>query len=342
MSLKIMMAGPGDMYLGINSRVKGEMRWWLNIAKILSKDINYEIGILGQANKVYRDKDHRIYFFNIYDFVKNQQTELDILFTMDIPKDCGIEENWMSETISKIKTKHIVYAPFFGSLDHQKCILKTVYPYFYRETDNKKTFCLPIPFGSTTELNRNNFNKKNAIWFSKNSHENPDYLLLSLKYAINTVKKSNGHLIIIDGHKLMEETYKDSNEVKELLRENKKYVWWNPEKEWLSYDKMKKALDSSKFITGIHHPVCNPMSIEIVFHGGIPIIFQNQKELPPYDKAHIPFIDFNLLNFEEVYYYLEDPNYYESFLEACKCTAVNYSDENFLREWNKFLEIIDE
>ena len=56
MSLKIMIAGPGDMHLGINSRVRGEMRWWLNIAKILSKDINYEIGILGQANKVYRDK----------------------------------------------------------------------------------------------------------------------------------------------------------------------------------------------------------------------------------------------------------------------------------------------
>jgi len=190
-------------------------------------------------------------------------------------------------------------------------------------------------------LNKNNFNQKNAIWFSKNSHENPEYLYSSLIMAINTVKNSNGRLVMIDGHKLMENEYKDSDKVKSFLIENKNYIWWSPDKQWIPYDKMQFALSKSKFITGIHHPVCSPIQVEAPFYGAIPIIFQNQWELPPYSGLNIPYISFNNpdLSSLDTYSYLLEEKKYTEVLDKCKSVAEKYTDESFLEEWNKFLDI---
>ena len=341
--MKVAFTGPGDFNLGMNSLCRGEGRYLLNMARFLSMNFKNEICILGQNNSVYRDKKYKIYFFNIHKFIENQQTEFDIVFSMGDPfEGIGLEENWMTPLVSKIKAKNRVFMSFFGSTNHYNCTIPVIYPMYYREVDNKKTFCLPIPFGSKDELNKNNFNQKNAIWFSKNSHENPDYLVASLIMAVNQVKKSGGRLVIIDGHKLIENDYKGSEIVKSFLNREKNSVWWSPDKNWLPYNKMRFALSKSKFITGIHHPVCNPMSIEIVFHGGIPILFENQWELPPYSGINIPYIHFNSsdLSIVEVYSYLNDENKYTEFLNKCKIVAEKYTDEAFLEEWNKFLEIV--
>jgi len=246
----------------------------------------------------------------------------------------------MSEKVTNINSVHKVYAPYFGSNDHKNCKVAVVYPYYYREVDNTKTFCLPYPAKSVKDLNKNNFRERNAVWFSKNSHENPDYLLLSLEYAINHVKKCGGRLIIIDGHRLVENEYKGSKEVKTLLRFEKNSIWWNYRREWLSYDKMQMILSKSKFITGIHHPVCSPMTSEIPFYGGIPILFQNQYELPPYNKqGGMCYIEFDNLkeSVQNCYDILDDYDEYTKMLDACKTCAANYSDENFLSEFNKFI-----
>lgn len=341
--LSIGITGPGDLHYGQQSLVRGEMRWWLNASLVLSKNKDYDITIIGQNNRCYTEDN--IKYINV-DVAIQQSKPFDILFSMDIFENCGLEENWMSSKVSKIKAKQRVFAPFFGSYDHQKSTIPVVYPFFYREVDNVKTFCLPTPFGTLSTLlaDKNNFNQKNAIWFSKNSHENPEYLLKSLQYSLEAIKNYGGKLVIIDGHKLIENNnYTDAKEVKELLIKNKDFVWWNPKKEWLPYNKIKFALSKSKFITGIHHPVCSPMQVESIFYGAIPIIFENQKELPPFDNANIPYIKFDSIHksFDTVYNnILCNISEYSNMLNECRKIATLYSDESFIGHFDHFLQVI--
>ncbi len=340
MSFKIGISSPGDFHLGWNSLIRGEGRYVLTLAKALAKSPYNEIAILGQGNKVYHDSSINVYFLNIFN---NIETEFDLFFSMgDAPTESGLETNWMVEHIDKIKAKRKIFMSFFDSDDHKKSNIPVVYPYYYSRVDNEKTFCLPICLGSENDLNENNFNQHNIVWTTKNSHENPEYLYLSLFYAIEYVKKHDSKIVMIDGHKLLDNDYKDSDRVKELINENKTYIWW--QKEWLPYNKMDYAMSKSKIITGIHHPIVGPSQLQIVFKGGVPLIFQNQKELPPYDKIMIPHVIFGKEedSIQRCYNYLEDEERFNNWLTTCKNEIKDkYTEEVFLKEFDKFLEKID-
>jgi hypothetical protein len=164
----------------------------------------------------------------------------------------------MSEKVSKVKAKHKVFAPFFDSDDDFKTTINIIYPYYYSRVDNEKTFALPIPFGSKDSLNKNNFDEKNAVWFSKNSHENPEYLLESLQYGLTHVFKNDGKLVMVDGAKLATLDYPDSDQVKLQMETFKDNIWYTKDSSWIPYDKMQYTFSKSKFTCGIHHPIVPP------------------------------------------------------------------------------------
>ena len=347
MSLRVAVAGPGDFHLGINSRCRGEMRWWINGLKVLSKDPQNEVAIIGQCNKTYKDNEYRIYFLNIDEVISGHSSvEFDVLFSMDPYKNIGLPENWMSDKVSKIKTKKRVFAPFFGSTQHYACTIPVVYPYYYQEINNIQTFCVPACFGTKEQLyKKSNFNEPNIVWFSKNSHENPDFLLASFKAALDFVIKKNGKLIIIDGKKLTYKEYKDHEEIKGLMKQYKDRIWYTEDEQWLPYNKMKYVLNKSKFITGIHHPVCNPMQLDVVFDGGLPIVFENQISLPPFDSVkngvyYVPYGREQEDYIKEIYNKYEDEGEFNAQLGIFRNAAEEYTDEVFLKKFYEFVEKI--
>lgn len=337
--MRIAFSSPGDFNYGYDSLVRGEGKYCQAIARVLAKNPNNEVCILGQGNKTYKDEKYNTYYLNIYN---PPETEFDIFFSIGDPFfDIGIEPNWMTEHVSKIKTKKRVFMSFFGSDSHKNCNIPVVYPYYYKEVDNKHTFCLPICLNSQNELNKNNYDKNNGVWTTKNSHENPEYLYQSFKHCSEYINNKNGKFIIIDFLCLVDREYKNSDKVKKIISDNKSIYWW--QKEWLPYSKMEYIMSKSKFITGIHHPIVGPSQLQIVFNGGVPIIFENQKNLPPYDKVNIPYIRFESYqqDLDEIYSKLDDVHYYTDWLDACKDAIIhNYTDEIFLEEFNKFLGVI--
>jgi len=339
--MRIGFAGPGDFVLGFDSLCRGEGRYLLLLARALSKDPKNEVMIFGQNNPTYQDNKYRIYFMDVRK-AEHVTTELNVLFSMGDPfEGCGLESNWITPYVSKIKTKKRIFMSFFGSDNHLASTIPVVYPYYCREVDNVKRFCIPICFGSENDLNKNNFGLANAVWTTKNAHENPDYLYQSLSYALDYVMCRKGKLIMVDGHKLLENEYKDSDKVKDLMKQCKDNIWY--QKEWLPYNKMQYVMSKSAFITGVHHPIVGPSQIDIVQNGGIPIIFQNQKELPPYDKTNIPNIEFQFVDeaFSHIYTnILKNKDFYTTMLNVCKTViAEYYTEEVALREFYRIVEM---
>jgi len=294
--IKLGFVGPGDFSNGWDSLVRGEGRWLMSIIKSLKDDPNYDTTLIVQDHgDLYNYNDSFLGTkFRSIKSVLNGELNFDILFSMDVYEDeiADFHKSNMSKWVSKIKTKQRVWAPFFSSKQHLESKYPVVYPYFYKEADLKKLFTLPIALGTIKDLSSkkiNNFNKKNAVWFSKNSHENPEFLFESLQNCLDHLNKIDGFLVMVDGKWLHTKEYKDKEKVVSLLDKNKTRVCLLDK--WIPYSKMKSILDKSQFICGIHHPIVNPMQLDIVFSGGIPIIFNNQKELPPFNDTQLPYID---------------------------------------------------
>jgi hypothetical protein len=263
---------------------------------------------------------------------------------MDPFINSGITENWISDRVSRIKTKHRIFAPFFGSLDHKDCIYPVVYPFYYSQIDtNGNSTCLPFSVGSskTLETLNGNYGYKNLLWTSKNSHENPRYLYISLKKALEYVKKYNGRLFMIDGHTLLENEYYMHTEVKELLEEFKDFIWFNPKKQWIPYTDVQRILKTCAAVVGIHHPICNPLQVESVYYGLFPIIFENQYQLPPYSSLDgFSYIKFDCPEESLNYMYdviLNDEIEYKKMYSLAKDKlAINYSKEVFIKQFKDF------
>jgi hypothetical protein len=344
--VKIGIVGPGDFSNGWNSLVRGEGRWLMSILKSIKGDPEYDTTLISQDHGErynYNDEGLGTKIRSIK-AVLNAEMSFDILFSMDAFEEdySGFHKTNMSHWISKIKTKQRIWTPFFSSMEHYNSKYPVVYPYYYKETDDKKLFTIPIALGTCSELNKApNFNKKNAVWFSKNSHENPIYLYKSLKYSLEYINELGGNLVVVDGKWLMSHEYQDHTLVKNLITTYSNNIKLLDQ--WLPYDKMKYVLDRCKFICGIHHPIVNPMQLDIVFSGGIPIIFSNQASLPPFNDTHILFIDEkNVDNGLDMIYnkVLKNENSYNLlYYDLCN-RAFQYTEETCKEEFVTFINKI--
>jgi hypothetical protein len=333
--MRIAAACPGDFHEGFDSLVRGEGRWWLLVLRAVKKYLGHDVFIIGQHNKEYYDEESGIYFLNLKN-MKNHG-EFDVVFSMDAWPDTGVDTNWISPDLNAIKTKQRVFAPFFNNDQANKhCTIPTVYPYYYDEGT-----CLPICPGSQIDLTQseNNFGKKNVVWFSKNSHENPEYLLSSFTNAIEYVETMKGALVVVDGGVLVEREYPDKQHIIKLLDNYSKVLLL---KQWIPYSQMRRLLKVSAFITGIHHPVANPMSLDIVFDGGLTIQFENQRYCAPYNKLEsVKYISQDKTESEDIRALYETVIYnkdgYEEQRKALISIANLYTEEVLIECFQKFV-----
>lgn len=322
--MKVAAACPGDFHMGFDSLVRGEGRWWLLVLRALHRIAGHDVYIIGQHNHQYFDEESGIQFLNLKD--PNVFGEFDIVFSMDAWANTGVDENWITPHLNVIKTKQKVYAPFFNNDQANKqCTIPVVYPYYY-----DRGTCIPICPGTMSDLKseKNNFGFKNVVWFSKNSHENPEYLLASFTNAVNYVMDKEGALVVVDGHVLVDKDYPNKMQIIYLLNQantpqKRNVILLN---EWLKYSQMRKILKSSAFITGIHHPVANPMSLDIVFDGGIVVQFENQRFCAPYNNLIEPFdyISFKKTSIEDI-----SKIYKKMF----------YNEENYMSHRNRLIDM---
>ncbi len=309
--MKIYISSPGQFYEGFNSRLRGEGRWLVHMAGILAQQ-GHQVAIFSN-DPVKPYTSQGVLFSSIFN--QFNDPNCDLLISMDsfpdLP-DCFHKTN-ISPLLARFNPQHRVWAGFFplgidGPNDVIYDIMPVIHPWNYETCRSGKATHIPII--THTSLTPPDFNKSRFHWFSKNAHEEPQYITGVMQALFKLVKHHGAVGSFVDGPVIGSQRYhKEFPENKEQLTKIlfKEIIAAGSESfsQWMPYDYVQKLMSQSKLLVGVHHPVAAPSMAEIAAYGGFPIQFWNQKACPPFDHVDIPFIPENTSDEEVCDFILE-------------------------------------
>ncbi len=340
--MKIYISCPGHFFegLGFNSRIRGEGRWLVHMAGVLTK-LGHTVTIFSNDPvKPYTDRG--VIFSSIFNLADHDPV-CDVLFAMDAFPDLPYvhKSGTISPLLPKFEADKRVWAGYFplgGEQEEVYDIIPTIHPWNYAQCREGNGIFLPIIIYD--ELQPPGFDKTRFHWYSKNAHEEPQYIL-GVMQALHTLVTQHGAAgSFVDGVHIGSQPYRKEypefkeQHVKTLFRDivgrgSESFSSWAP------YDYVQALLKRSKLLVGVHHPVAAPSMAEIAAYGGVPIIFENQKQCAPYDQADIPFIPEGASDEEVSAFILKawtDEDFFVDTVETCQAaiTAHGY-DEAYQR-----------
>jgi hypothetical protein len=285
--VRVFIPAPGQFYDGFNSKLRGEGRWLVNIAGALA-DAGHDVTIF--SNDMLRPyTDRGVDFESILNVHSN--IECDIVVSMEpFPDVPHLGKSDLSPRIAFLKSEKRVQALFFPTDDSVYDYIPVIHPWNW---DNKGYF---VPIITHSEVSPPGFDRSRFHWYSKTPHETPEYLvgvLKGLRELITEHGCSGG--LFIDGAWFMSDEYRNITTEKEEAAKilftqimqtegSESLVGWAP------FDYIQESIITSKLLVGLHHPVAAPSMAEALAAGSLPIIFENQKGYPPFDKCDFPFI----------------------------------------------------
>lgn len=290
--MKIYISSPGQFYAGFNSKLRGEGRWLIHLAYILTQQ-NHQV-IIFSNDPVHPYQQNGIFFDSIHNPLSNPDCDLLIAMEafLDLPE---VHKTPISTLLERFQPKKRIWASFFpiGNYDSPIYdIMPVIHPWNYDQCRNGRAICIPIV--THTQTRPPDFTKTHFHWYSKNAHETPQYLAGVMQGLFELVTKYGASGSFIDGWQISNQSYRDYPQNKEDLTKilfneiiNRGSISFS---HWVPYDYAQYLLAKSKLLVGIHHPIAAPSMAEIAAYGGFPVIWENQHKCPPYDLVDIPIV----------------------------------------------------
>ena len=286
--MRIFISSPGQFYEGFNSKLRGEGRWLVNIAGALANG-GHEVTVF--SNHMMRSyTDRGVHFASGLDIRPGM--ECDIVVAMDAFPDVPhlAQPTDSASLLTTLMPAKRVQALFFPTGSEVYDYIDVIHPWNW---GGRGHF---VPLITHTEIVPPAFDRTNFYWYSKHPEETPEYLVGVLKGLRDLVTEHGctGGLFV-DGAWIMSDFYQNITPEKEAIAKilfmqimqtggSESLVNWAP------YDYIQNYINKSKLLVGIHHPTAAPSQGEALAAGVLPIIFENQKGCPPFDKCDFPFI----------------------------------------------------
>ncbi len=318
--MKIYISSPGQFYEGFNSKLRGEGRWLVHLAGILTQQ-GHTVSIF--SNDPVRPYQHLgVTFTSIFNQLDDP--DCDLLISMDSFPDLPdvFHKTNISPYLGKFNPTQRIWAGFFPLGDYDSPIydiMPVIHPWNYKQCREGRANFLPIV--THKEVVPPAFDRNRFHWYSKNAHEEPKYIA-GVMTALHKLAVQHGTVgTFVDGIQIGSQKYrKDYPQSKEdmtkilfkeiLVKGSESFSAWAP------YDYVQQVMSQSKLLVGVHHPVAAPSMAEIAVYGGFPIQWKNQHDCPPYENVDIPFMEENISDEEVTEFILEMWNNEELFTKS--------------------------
>ena len=335
--MKIFIASPGFYYDGFNSKLRGEGRWLVHMAGVLSA-AGHNVTIF--SNDMVRPYTDRGVAFDSILNVRSDR-ECDIVVSMDAFLDVPhLGQTDRGPWIARLKAPKRVQALFFPTDDSVYDHIPVIHPWSW----GKGHFVPIITHSSTAPPG---FDRTRFHWYSKRPNEIPEYLVGMLKGLRDLVadRHASGGLFV-DGAWIMSDDYRNCApetevEAKSLFTQIMQIGGSESLSNWAPYDYVQESIRMSKLLVGVHHPVAAPSMAEAVAAGALPIIFENQKQCPPFDKCDFPFIPLDSSEFEIVEFITRawtDKDFFEKSVLLGQEAIVDHAQDRASRLIVNFFE----
>ncbi len=284
--MRIFIASPGFYYDGFNSKLRGEGRWLVHMAGVLVA-AGHDVTIF--SNDMVRPyTDQGVDFDSILNV--RSDIECDIVVSMDAFVDVPhLGQTEISPLIARLKAPKKVQALFFPTAQEVYDYIPVIHPWKW----GKGHF---VPIITHSAVTSPGFDRTRFHWYSKRPNETPEYLVGVLKGLLGLVTDhgATGGLFV-DGVWISSDDYRNcTSETEEESKTIFTQIMQSGGSEslgtWAPYDYIQESILNSKLLVGIHHPVAAPSMAEALASGTFPVIFENQKSCPPFDKCDFPFI----------------------------------------------------
>jgi hypothetical protein len=336
--MKIFIASPGFYYEGFNSKLRGEGRWLVHMAGVLSS-VGHDVTIF--SNDMVRPYTDRGVKFDSVLNVRSDR-ECDIVVSMDAFMDVPhLGKSDRSPLIAQLKAPKRVQALFFPTAQEVYDYIPVIHPWNW---DNKGHF---VPIITHSEVAPPAFDRTRFHWYSKHPDETPEYLVEVLKGLLGLITDhgATGGLFV-DGAWIMSDTYRNlisdkQEKAKALFAQIMQTGGSESLGNWAPYDYVQESIQKSKLLVGIHHPIAAPSQAEALAAGTLPIIFENQKQCPPFDQIDFPFIPLDSSESEIVEFITRawtDKDFFEKSVLSGQEAIVDHAQDRASRLIVNFFE----
>ncbi len=336
--MKIFIASPGFYYDGFNSKLRGEGRWLVHMAGVLS-NAGHDVTIF--SNDMLRPyTDRGVSFESILNV--RSDIECDIVVSMDAFMDVPhLGQTDRSPWIAQLKAPKRAQALFFPTAQEVYDYIPVIHPWNW---EDKGHF---VPIITHSEVGSPGFDRSRFHWYSKHPDETPEYLVGVLKGLLGLIRNhcAEGGLFV-DGAWIMSDTYRNITPAKE---DEAKYLFTQIMQTggseslgtWAPYNYVQESIQKSKLLVGLHHPLAAPSMAEAVAAGTLPIIFENQKQCPPFDQCDFPFIPLDASESEIVEFITRawtDKDFFEKSVLSGQEAIVDHAQDRASRLIINFFE----
>jgi len=337
--MRIYIASPGQFYEGFNSRIRGEGRWLIHLAGVLRTQGHDVTVFSNDPLGVYTDRG--VTFTSVWNDAYPK--ECDLMISMDAFSDLPqLHKTNVTPQVDTFKPTKRVWATVFPVEDTHPVhdVLPVIYMYNFGRQKG-----IPLPLLTHDKVVPPDFTKTKFHWYSKNANEEPQYILGAMRGIARLVENHGASGTFIDGPQLFQGDYR-KNYPKEKEQETKQLFSSILSKgsesfaNWVPYDYALSLLSKSKLLLGVHHPIMAPSILEVVVLGGFPVIFENQKNCPPYDHVDIPYVKENASD-DEVADFIEmmwtDKDLFEASVLTCQEAIHAHSYPEVYKAVQKFI-----
>ncbi len=285
--MRIFIASAGFFYDGFNSKLRGEGRWLVHMAGVLAS-AGHDVTIFSNDMiRPYTDQGAD------FDSILNVRSDIECDIVVSMGAFMGVPhlgQTELSPLIEQLKAPKRVQALFFPTAQEVYDHIPVIHPWNW---EDKGHF---VPIITHSALTPPGFDRTRFHWYSKHPDETPEYLvgvLKGLRDLVTGLGSTGG--LFVDGAWIMSDTYRNitpekEQEAKTIFTQIMQTGDSESLGNWAPYDYIQESILNSKLLVGIHHPVAAPSMAEAVASGALPIIFENQKKCPPFDKCDFPFI----------------------------------------------------
>lgn len=285
--MRIYVVSPGVFNEGFNSALRGEGRWLLGISEVFAST-GHEVVVFGES-PLAEYFDRGVKFSSLSNFFP---AECDLLISMTPYSDAPLLDKTKYSVIldQKFKPGKRILALFFPTSDAVYDSYPVIHPWDYQ---GRGTF---IPLITHKNLSPPSFIRNRFHWHSKKPNDMPQYLIPVLRGIRRLCLQHSAQGLFVDGAWILYGEYPPDFAKSKALEAQFifKEIMRRPGNEsldrWAPYDYSLSSIQSSKLLIGTHSPISSPSMAEISVSGGFPILFENQKNVPPYDTVDIPFI----------------------------------------------------
>lgn len=339
-SKKIYIVTPGHFYEGFNSRIRGEGRWLVHVAGVLSNQ-GHSVSILS-TDLIRTYKDRGVTFSSIYN---DPPPDCDIMFSMDAWNDVPhLHKTKWTPLLDRFRPQQRVQALFFPTTEEVYNYIPVIHPWKYQTVCQGLGYCLPVI--THNKCLEPGFDRQGLHWFSKRADEEPQYILGAIRAMHELVVNKGAYAVFVDGRYIHQSAYRNYDADKEkqtkILFEQmlatKRTVSLG---RWAPYDFVREWMVNCKLLVGIHHPIAAPSMAEIAVSGGFPVLFGNQAECPPYDQIEFPHIPLSASDEEVKDFILKawtDRDFFESTVLACQEAVQDHRQDRAAEIINQFVE----